>query len=113
MYQAIVFLPLLGAILAGLIALAGARARFPGKGPAPGGEDHATDHGALHGDAGSHASHHAGEHAPAAVGSRTAELITTTLLMISMIRHGSHLWMSALRTTMRAFRCSRGWPRAI
>src|SRR6188472_648009 len=85
MYQAIVFLPLLGAILAGLIALAGARARFPGKGPAPGGEDHATDHGAPHGDAGSHASHHAGEHAPAAVGSRTAELITTTLLMISMI----------------------------
>ena len=52
MYQAIVFLPLLGAILAGLIALAGARARFPGKGPAPGGEDHATDHGATHGDAG-------------------------------------------------------------
>ena len=31
MYQAIVFLPLLGAILAGLIALAGARARFPGR----------------------------------------------------------------------------------
>ena len=38
MYQAIVFLPLLGAILAGLIALAGARARFPGEGPAPGGD---------------------------------------------------------------------------
>ena len=86
MYQAIVFLPLLGAILAGLIALTGARARFPGKGPAPGGEDHATDHGAHHGGAVSHASHHAEEgHAPAAVGSRTAELITTTLLMISMI----------------------------
>ena len=31
MYQAIVFLPLLGAILAGLIALAGARARFPAR----------------------------------------------------------------------------------
>src|SRR5262245_42508502 len=85
MYQAIVFLPLLGAVLAGLIALAGARARFPGKGPAPGGEDHAADHGAHHGGAVSHASHHAAEHAPAAVGSRTAELITTTLLMISMI----------------------------
>src|SRR4249919_113513 len=84
MYQAIVFLPLLGAILAGLIALAGARARFPGKGPAPGGEDHATDHGAPHG-AVSHASHYAEEHAPAAAGSRTAELITTTLLMICMI----------------------------
>ena len=30
MYQAIVFLPLLGAILAGIIALAGAHARYPG-----------------------------------------------------------------------------------
>src|ERR1044071_4018509 len=85
MYQAIVFLPLLGAILAGLIALAGARARFPGKGPAPGGEVHATDHDAHHGGAVSHAAHHAEERAPAAAGSRTAELITTTLLMISMI----------------------------
>ncbi len=35
MYQAIVFLPLLGAILAGLISLAGARARFPGGPPEP------------------------------------------------------------------------------
>jgi NADH-quinone oxidoreductase subunit L len=86
MYQAIVFLPLLGAILAGLIALAGARVRFPGKGPAPGGEDHATDHDAHHRGPVSHASHHGGEeHVPAAAGSRTAELITTTLLMISMI----------------------------
>ena len=34
MYQAIVFLPLLGAILAGIIALAGAHARHPG-GSAP------------------------------------------------------------------------------
>ena len=33
MYQAIVFLPLVGAIIAGLIALAGARARFPGGSP--------------------------------------------------------------------------------
>ena len=30
MYEAIVFLPLIGAILAGLIALGGARARHPG-----------------------------------------------------------------------------------
>jgi NADH-quinone oxidoreductase subunit L len=87
MYQAIVFLPLLGAILAGVIALAGARARFPGKGPAPGGDDHThVHHHAAHGSAGAGASHHGAEaHAPAAVGSRTAELITTTLLMISMI----------------------------
>ena len=87
MYQAIVFLPLLGAILAGFIALAGARARFPGKGPVAG-ADHGPHHGAadVHGGAAVHSSHHEEEaHEPAAVGSRTAELITTTLLMISMI----------------------------
>ena len=49
MYQAIVFLPLLGAILAGIIALAGARVRWPGEGPPPGAEDDATDHGPHHG----------------------------------------------------------------
>jgi len=86
-YQAIVFLPLLGAILAGFIALAGARARFPGKGPVAG-ADHGLHHGAAdaHGGAAVHSSHHEEEaHEPAAAGSRTAELITTTLLMISMI----------------------------
>jgi NADH-quinone oxidoreductase subunit L len=92
MYQAIVFLPLLGAILAGLIALAGARARFPGMGPSAGAEDSAADHGphhdgpGVHGGGVIHSSHHEEEaHEPAAVGSRTAELITTMLLMISMI----------------------------
>ena len=36
MYQAIVFLPLLGFILAGIISLAGAHTRFPGyRVPAP------------------------------------------------------------------------------
>ncbi|MGA7001499.1 MAG: NADH-quinone oxidoreductase subunit L [Pseudolabrys sp.] len=87
MYQAIVFLPLLGAILAGIIALAGARARFPGKGPVAG-ADHGPHHSAadVHGGAAVHSSHHEEEaHEPAAAGSRTAELITTTLLMISMI----------------------------
>ncbi len=86
MYQAIVFLPLLGAILAGLIAIAGARARFPGEGPLPGEDDggHASPHAphAAHDDAHAHAAH---GHEPAAAGSRTAELITTTLLLISMI----------------------------
>ena len=33
MYQAIVFLPVLGAILAGLISLYGASRRFPGAEP--------------------------------------------------------------------------------
>jgi NADH-quinone oxidoreductase subunit L len=92
MYQAIVFLPLLGAILAGVIALVGARARFPGKGPVAGAEDTAADHGPHHGGPGVHgggvihSSHHEEDaHEPAATGSRTAELITTTLLMICMI----------------------------
>src|SRR6185437_4893216 len=96
MYQAIVFLPLFGAVLAGIIALAGARVRWPGEAPPPGAEDDATDHGphqgthlggpAAHGGAVIHSSHHEpDEHEPAAAGSRTTELITTTLLMISMI----------------------------
>lgn len=95
MYQAIVFLPLLGAILAGIIALAGARVRRPGEGPPPGAEDDVVDHGphhgapSAHGNAGViHHSHQEGDahgHEPAAAGSRTTELITTTLLMISMI----------------------------
>ena len=96
MYQAIVFLPLLGAILAGLIALAGARARFPGEAPPPGAEDDATDRGPHHHQvpiAGGGVIHHEMHdpdghgHAvePAAAGSRLAELITTTLLMICMI----------------------------
>lgn len=95
MFQAIVFLPLLGAILAGLIAIAGARARFPGQAPPPGLEDGAAHHAVhdehMHDDhaheAHDHDAHDGHGHAvePAATGSRTAELITTTLLMISMI----------------------------
>jgi NADH-quinone oxidoreductase subunit L len=97
MYQAIVFLPLLGAILAGLIALAGARSRFPGQNPPPSAKDNATNHGPHHGTPsvkGGAVIHHAHtdgddhSHEPyvlAAIGSRTAELITTTLLAISMI----------------------------
>jgi len=85
MYQAIVFLPLLGAILAGIIALAGAHARHPG-GP-PGDSDHGADShshaAAVHGANQEHA--HGAIQEPAAAGSRTAELITTTLLFISMV----------------------------
>ena len=42
MYEAIVFLPLLGAIIAGAIALVGARNRFPGEDPPPPHDDHAA-----------------------------------------------------------------------
>jgi NADH-quinone oxidoreductase subunit L len=89
MVQAIVFLPLIGALIAGAIALFGAHARNP-SGDAV--EHHDDAHGA---DA--HASHahddhaaddhgHDDHHAPAeppAQGSRAAELVTTALLLIS------------------------------
>src|SRR5215475_14997845 len=82
MYQAIVFLPLLGAILAGLIAMFGAHARNPSGDTV----EHHDDHGAhahasvAHDDHG-HDDHHVSE--PAAQGSRAAEFITTGLLFVS------------------------------
>ena len=92
MIQAIVFLPLLGAILAGLIALAGAHARNPsGDTVEHAHDDHGHDahgHGAHashahdeHGDHG-HDDHHAPAEPPAA-GTALAELITTGLLFVS------------------------------
>jgi NADH-quinone oxidoreductase subunit L len=97
MYQAIVFLPLLGAILAGLIAIFGATARHPGAAPEPGDDGtgavahHAHD--AHVGNSHVHAAHdgahghddHGHVQVPPAAGSRTAELITTTLLIICAI----------------------------
>src|SRR6185369_5918208 len=88
MVQAIVFLPLLGAILAGVIAIFGAHARNPSGDTV----EHHDDHGhgdahaaAAHDDHGhddhGHDDHHVSE--PPAAGSRAAELITTGLLMIS------------------------------
>ncbi|MCP3389361.1 NADH-quinone oxidoreductase subunit L [Bradyrhizobium sp. CCGB12] len=94
MVQAIVFLPLLGAILAGLIALVGAHGRNPSGDEV----EHHGDHG--HGDAHASAAHDSHGHddghddhghddhghgpvEPAAAGSRAAELITTGLLFVS------------------------------
>src|SRR6516162_1249526 len=92
MYQAIVFLPLLGAIIAAIISLVGAHARCP-SGDTVEHHDDAHGHGTT-GDAGvmhasthepeehgDHDDHHAVE--PAAAGSRAAELITTGLLFVS------------------------------
>jgi len=87
MIQAIVFLPLIGAVLAGLISVFGAHARNPGG-------DEVEHHDEVHGaDAHAAAAHddHAGDdhghdhHAvePAAAGSRAAELITTGLLFVA------------------------------
>jgi NADH-quinone oxidoreductase subunit L len=86
MVQAIVFLPLLGAILAGLISLFGAHTRCPGgdtvehHDDAHGDHAHAAEAHDEHGDDHGH-DDHAIE--PAAAGSRTAELITTGLLFVS------------------------------
>jgi NADH-quinone oxidoreductase subunit L len=96
MYEAIVFLPLLGAVIAGAIALVGARNRLPGANPPPPDEDHAAAHvDESHGHAappvyGAHAvaseTHH--EDAPSeppAAGTQAAELITSTLLVIACV----------------------------
>jgi NADH-quinone oxidoreductase subunit L len=104
LYSAIVFLPLLGAILAGIIALVGAAARHPGAEPPVGGEDHQGDaHGGGH--AGSHeaaavphhpstihVAHHEphgdgdhGHHVEQAKGSLAAELVTSALLVVSAV----------------------------
>ncbi|MGX9424844.1 MULTISPECIES: NADH-quinone oxidoreductase subunit L [Bradyrhizobium] len=87
MYQAIVFLPLLGAILAGLIAIVGAHARNPSGDTV---EHHDDAHGDAHASA-AHDEHAHGDHGhddhhvsePPAAGSRAAELITTGLLFVS------------------------------
>ena len=92
MIQAIVFLPLIGAILAGLIALFGAHARNPSGDVLEHHDDahgadahtsnvHASDAHDDHADDHGHDDHHVSE--PPAAGSRAAELITTGLLLVS------------------------------
>jgi NADH-quinone oxidoreductase subunit L len=87
MIQAIVFLPLIGAILAGLISVFGAHARNPSGDTV---EHHGDAHGADSHASDAHDEHDAGDHGhddhavePAAAGSRAAELITTGLLLVS------------------------------
>jgi NADH-quinone oxidoreductase subunit L len=86
MIQAIVFLPLLGAILAGLISIFGAHARNPSgdtvehHDDAHGTDAHASNAHDDHADDHGHDDHQAVE--PPAVGSRAAELITTGLLFV-------------------------------
>jgi NADH-quinone oxidoreductase subunit L len=96
MIQAIVFLPLIGCIIAGLISIVGAHARNPSGDEV---EHHADAHdhgevavdeaaGVIHAsshepDGNGHDDHPAAE--PAAAGSRAAELITTGLLMVAAV----------------------------
>jgi NADH-quinone oxidoreductase subunit L len=93
-YQLIVFLPLVGAIAAGIIALVGARGRHPGGivDLAHGSHAHAADdphahhgtHDHHHADA-HHADDHHGPVEPPAAGSQAAEWITTGCLIVSAL----------------------------
>jgi NADH-quinone oxidoreductase subunit L len=95
MYEAIVALPLIGAIIAGVITLLGARNRFPGANPPPPHDDHAAPTvredrpraapSLQSSHAVSHGSHEEEVQTEPAAGSRAAELITTTLLVISCL----------------------------
>ena len=96
MYEAIVVLPLIGAIIAGVISLIGAANRFPGESPPPPADDHAAPPVAEHHPRGAPSPHephaafantHGEEPAsePPAAGSGAAALITTTLLVISCV----------------------------
>jgi len=94
MYEAIVVLPLLGAVIAGVIALLGARNRYPGENPAPPHDEHAAplvpdDHPHAAPDVahGAFANAHGEEHGhePSAAGSLVAELVTCTFLVITCV----------------------------
>jgi len=87
MIQAIVFLPLIGAILAGLISVFGAHARNPSGDTV---EHHDDAHGADSQASDAHDDHAAGDHGhddhaiePPAAGSRASELITSGLLLVA------------------------------
>jgi NADH-quinone oxidoreductase subunit L len=82
-YPAIVFLPLLGAIIAGIIAIFGAGARHPGGEPPLGNDGHGTGHAVRHDAHGADEAH--GEHHPAAQGSFAAEIVTSGLLIVSAV----------------------------
>jgi NADH-quinone oxidoreductase subunit L len=104
MIPAIVFLPLLGFILAGAISLVGARNRFPGAEPSDD-DHHAPAHGntvhvqgehavihETHHEPGAHDDHGHGPVEPPAVGSRAAEVITTSFLMIAAVLAWFTFW---------------------
>src|SRR5271168_315237 len=82
MIQAIVFLPLIGALIAGVISIVGAHARNPSGDEVEHHDDaHAADAHDDHGGDHGHDDHHAAE--PPAAGSRAAELVTTGFLLVA------------------------------
>ncbi len=97
MYEAIVALPLLGAIVAGIVTLFGAAQRHPGEDPPPPSDDHAAPlvpeghpHAAPdpHGPHAAFSNTHAEEHEAqelSAAGSLPAMLVTSTFLVIACV----------------------------
>jgi NADH-quinone oxidoreductase subunit L len=94
MYQAIVFLPLLGAIIAGAIAIVGARRRHPGG--EPGTQDHAHE---THFGLAAHDDHDEGDHEPAE-GSQAAEIITSGFLVVAAVLSWIAFFSVAFETPM-------------
>ncbi|MFY9695871.1 MAG: proton-conducting transporter membrane subunit, partial [Xanthobacteraceae bacterium] len=97
MYEAIVALPLLGAIIAGIVTLIGAAQRHPGEDPPPPSGDHAAPlvpeghprgardlHGAHAASSNTYAEEHEAQE-PSAAGSLPAMLITSTFLVIACV----------------------------
>ncbi len=83
MYSAIVFLPLLGAIIAGLIAIVGAHRAHPGGDAGEHDHGHGATHAAhAHGADDDHGGH---GHHEAALGARPAEIITSGFLIVAAI----------------------------
>jgi NADH-quinone oxidoreductase subunit L len=80
MYQAIVFLPLIGAVIAAAIAIVGARRRHPGAEPSDAGHGHDTAHDDAHVDNGD-----GHDHEPAAEGSQAAEIVTSGFLVVAAL----------------------------
>jgi NADH-quinone oxidoreductase subunit L len=88
MYQAIVFLPLIGAIIAGIITVVGAHLAHPGGEPGSHGDDdhaHAATHHAHHAHDGEEDEGVEHGHAAAALGSRPAEIVTSGFLVVSAL----------------------------
>jgi NADH-quinone oxidoreductase subunit L len=91
MYHAIVFLPLLGAILAGAVTLVGGSRTRARELAASGaihdhGHSHEHDHAPAHGhDTHAHHDDHAHSEHPVAPGARPAEFITTGFLMVAAV----------------------------
>lgn len=78
MISAIVFLPLLGFVIAGLVTLIGRRLSIPML------ADH-VGHRVNHDSHGANVDHSDHGHAPAAPGARFAEIVTTSLLILSAL----------------------------